>query len=73
MTIYAIIPAAGSGSRAGFRENKLLRRVGGAPVFFSSLPAARQNGAARVSLREKQPFPGVRRGFFPLSAHFERR
>ena len=43
MTIYAIIPAAGSGSRAGFRENKLLRRVGGAPVLQRTAAAFAAN------------------------------
>ena len=43
MTIYTIIPAAGSGSRAGFRENKLLRRVGGAPVLQRTAAAFAAN------------------------------
>ena len=43
MTIYAIIPAAGSGSRAGFLENKLLRRVGGAPVLQRTAAAFAAN------------------------------
>ena len=37
--ISAIIVAAGSGVRAGFRENKVLRELNGLPVLSYSLSA----------------------------------
>ena len=33
MNIYAIIPAAGTGSRAGFEKNKILQKMGGVSVI----------------------------------------
>ena len=36
MNIYAILPAAGTGSRAGFAENKLFRKAGGESVLRRS-------------------------------------
>ena len=37
--ICAIIPAAGSGSRAGFEGNKLLQKTGGIPVLKRTVAA----------------------------------
>ena len=39
MNIAAIIPAAGSGSRAGFAENKIFQKIGGVPVLLRSVRA----------------------------------
>lgn len=37
--IYAVIPAAGTGSRAGFQQNKLLQKIGGVPVLKKTVAA----------------------------------
>lgn len=39
MKIYVILPAAGSGSRAGFEQNKILRKIGGQCVLERTLSA----------------------------------
>lgn len=39
MKIYVILPAAGSGSRAGFEQNKILRKIGGRRVLERTLSA----------------------------------
>lgn len=44
MTISAIIPAAGCGSRAGFSRNKLLTPLGGEPVIRRTIAAFLQCG-----------------------------
>ena len=36
--IYVILPAAGSGSRAGFEKNKILQKIGGRVPFFAPFP-----------------------------------
>ena len=46
MRICAVIPAAGSGSRAGFSENKILHKTGGTVPLFSAVSAFAAN--ARV-------------------------
>ena len=43
MNIYTIIPAAGSGSRAGFANNKLLQRMGGQTVLARTVSAFARN------------------------------
>lgn len=47
MLIYAILPAAGTGSRAGFSENKLFRTLGGESVLHRAAFAFARN--ARVA------------------------
>lgn len=39
MKITAIIVAAGSGSRAGFKNNKLLQNIDGSPIIFKTVSA----------------------------------
>lgn len=39
MNIYAIIPAAGAGSRAGFGKNKILQKLRGVPVIRRTVAA----------------------------------
>ena len=39
MKIYVILPAAGSGSRAGFEQNKILRKIGGRCALERTLSA----------------------------------
>lgn len=49
MNIAAIIPAAGSGSRAGFSKNKILQKIGGSPVIARTVSAFAQNaGISRI-------------------------
>lgn len=43
MNIYAVIPAAGAGSRAGFEKNKILQKMGGASVLWRTVSAFAQN------------------------------
>ncbi len=43
MNIYAVIPAAGAGSRAGFDKNKILQKMGGASVLWRTVSAFAQN------------------------------
>ncbi len=43
MKIFAILPAAGCGSRAGFERNKILQPIDGVPVLARSLSAFSQN------------------------------
>ena len=43
MNIYAVIPAAGTGSRAGFDKNKILQKMGGASVLWRTVSAFAQN------------------------------
>ena len=43
MNIYAVIPAAGAGSRAGFDKNKILQKLGGASVLWRTVSAFAQN------------------------------
>ena len=43
MNIYAVIPAAGAGSRAGFDKNKILQEMGGASVLWRTVSAFAQN------------------------------
>ena len=43
MNIYAVIPAAGAGSRAGFDKNKILQKMGGASVLWHTVSAFAQN------------------------------
>lgn len=47
MLIYAILPAAGTGSRAGFSENKLFRTIGGESVLHRAAAVFARN--ARVA------------------------
>ena len=47
MLIYAILPAAGTGSRAGFSENKLFRTIGGESVLHHAAAVFARN--ARVA------------------------
>lgn len=56
-TICVIIPAAGSGSRAGFGRNKLLQRVGGVPVLKRTVAAFSECGligSICVCVREEE-------------------
>ena len=39
MLIYAILPAAGSGSRTGFAENKIFKKLGGESILHRSAAA----------------------------------
>lgn len=49
MNIAAIIPAAGSGSRAGFSKNKILQKIGGNSVIARTVSAFAQNaGISRI-------------------------
>ena len=49
MNIAAIIPAAGSGSRAGFSKNKILQKIGGSSVIARTVSAFAQNaGISRI-------------------------
>ena len=70
MNIAAIIPAAGSGSRAGFAENKIFQKIGGVPVLLRSVRAftrredigavavcAAEGELARVRERASTVFP----------------
>ena len=51
MNIYAVIPAAGAGSRAGFEKNKILQKVGGASVLWRTVSAfARNENIAGVAV-----------------------
>lgn len=51
MNIVAIIPAAGSGSRAGFSKNKVLQRMGGVPVLLQAVRAfTRREDIAAVAV-----------------------
>ena len=51
MNIYAVIPAAGTGSRAGFEKNKILQKVGGASVLWRTVSAfARNENIAGVAV-----------------------
>ena len=71
MNIFAVIPAAGSGTRAGFEKNKILQKVGGASVLWRTVSAFAQNediagiavcasGADRDAIaRELARFPSV--------------
>lgn len=71
MKIAAVIPAAGTGSRTGFAENKILRRIGGMSVIARTVSAfARHplisdiavcvNGADKEAVaRETSGFSGV--------------
>lgn len=43
MNIYAIIPAAGTGSRAGFEKNKILKKMGGVSVIRRTAAAFAAN------------------------------
>ena len=43
MNIYAVIPAAGAGSRAGFEKNKILQKMGGVSVLWRTVSAFAQN------------------------------
>ena len=43
MNIYAIIPAAGTGSRAGFEKNKILQKMGGVSVIRRTAAAFAAN------------------------------
>ena len=55
MKICAVIPAAGSGSRAGFEKNKILQKYDGIPVLrrtVSAFAAAEQIGKIIVCIRE---------------------
>ena len=57
MNICAIIPAAGSGSRAGFGQNKLLQKVGGVPVLKRTVAAFSECsliGTVCVCVREEE-------------------
>lgn len=71
MNIFAVIPAAGSGTRAGFEKNKILQKVGGTSVLWRTVSAFAQNesiagiavcasGADRDAIaRELARFPSV--------------
>ena len=71
MNIFAVIPAAGSGTRAGFEKNKILQKIGGASVLWRTVSAFAQNediagiavcasGADRDAIaRELARFPSV--------------
>ena len=71
MNIYAVIPAAGAGSRAGFDKNKILQKMGGASVLWRTVSAFAKNeniagiavcasGADRDAIaRELARFPSV--------------
>ena len=49
MNTAAIIPAAGSGSRAGFSKNKILQKIGGSSVIARTVSAFAQNaGISRI-------------------------
>ncbi len=49
MNIYAVIPAAGVGSRAGFSKNKLLQKLDGISVLRRTVSAFAQNaGISRI-------------------------
>lgn len=49
MNIAAIIPAAGSGSRAGFSKNKILQKIGDSSVIARTVSAFAQNaGISRI-------------------------
>lgn len=55
MKICAVIPAAGSGSRAGFEKNKILQKYDGIPVLqrtVSAFATAEQIGKIIVCIRE---------------------
>ena len=43
MNIYAVIPAAGNGSRAGFDKNKILQKMSGVSVLARTVAAFVQN------------------------------
>lgn len=43
MIVYAVIPAAGSGSRAGFQTNKILQKIGGVSVIRRTVAAFARN------------------------------
>ena len=43
MNIYAVIPAAGSGTRAGFENNKILQKIGGVSVLWRTVSAFAKN------------------------------
>ena len=51
MNVCAVIPAAGSGTRAGFSRNKVLQPLGGVPVLVRTVSAFAQNKAvARIAV-----------------------
>ena len=67
--ISVILCAAGSGSRAGFPENKVLRELNGLPVLSYSLSAFGEADEILIPCREEDearigallsPFPGAR-------------
>ena len=43
MNIFAVIPAAGSGTRAGFEKNKILQKIGGVSVLWRTVSAFAKN------------------------------
>lgn len=43
MKIFAVLPAAGTGSRAGFKKNKILQNIGGACVLARTVSAFSSN------------------------------
>lgn len=51
MKIYVILPAAGSGSRAGFEKNKILQKIGGTCPLFRAVSAfARLPEIAKIAV-----------------------
>ena len=72
MKIIAVIPAAGTGTRAGFSNNKILQKIGGVSVLARTVSAFARNeavagvfvcvnGADREEIsRELAPFKNIR-------------